>query len=80
MLRRLLLACAAVLMLLPFFLGILFFLLLIILNLLMRPLLRQAGAGGAYQFIPVVFAATLALFVLVIVYLGSISYTISLPF
>jgi hypothetical protein len=75
-----LLACAAVLMLLPTVVGILFLFALKILDLLMRPVLRKAGRGGAYPFIPVVLAASLLLFLLEIFVFSDRIFLVNLPF
>jgi len=58
-----LLACAAVLIILPFFLGLVFIILLKVMDLILKPLLRRAGSGSAYPFIPVVWAASILLFI-----------------
>jgi hypothetical protein len=54
------LAVWAVLSLLPWVYGLIFLMFLKVLDLVMRPLLRVAGHGDAYPFMPVVFAATVS--------------------
>lgn len=75
-----LLACVAVLMVLPFFSGLLFVFILKITDLLLRPMLRRAGRGNAYPFMPVVLVAVSLLFVLEWLLLSNISFTLTLPF
>jgi len=75
-----LLACASVLILLPFFLGILFLILLKLFDLMMRPILRHAGAKGAYPFMPVVFITTFLLFLSEWFILGKFTLVFTLPF
>ncbi|HLF06797.1 MAG TPA: hypothetical protein VI893_06475 [Thermoplasmata archaeon] len=53
-------AVAAVLAVLPWVYGVIFLIFLKVLDLLMRPLLRVAGRGDAYPFMPVIVVAAVA--------------------
>lgn len=72
-----LIACVSVLMILPFIVGLMFLVLLKTADFVMRPLLRKFGDGKAYPFIPVVFTATVCVFLVEVFLFAGRTLTVS---